>query len=165
MQLNNINNHSIITIQKIFIYENKIKYNLFEKNSGILLEQNVVTPENLILEEELDKTVNITQVCYNELVQILDDFIISENLLNWKMQEYPIRIILPIKLLNKSLTSMDSLGQIISSKISQNAVSETKFVFDEQNIVVAYFNQVTQEDGVVLQPYIDSGEIIVETIS
>ena len=164
MQLNNVENHEIISIQTIDTRANKIFYKRIKHSFGIenILENSYIQA-SVNLQDKLEENININEFCYNELLAKFPDFETSTDVQNWKISERPVRIFLRMKLAGSSLLQKDDLSTVLQREIDVNFSATEKNIFDEYPCVIAYFLQVTDEDAEILQPYIQKGEIMVET--
>lgn len=164
MQLNNKENHEIISIETIDTRANKIFYKRIKHSFGIenILENSYIQA-SVNLQNKLTENININEFCYNELLAKFTDFEISTDEQNWKISERPVRIFLRMKLAGSSLLQKDDLSTVLQREIDVNFSATEKNIFNEYPCVIAYFSQVTDEDAVILQPYIQKGEIMVET--
>jgi len=153
--------HDIILVDLVRPNENIISYTRYEKNDGIkLFSGNFQVPNNA-LKSKLNETVNFTDLAYEILSNEFIDFELSNDLQNWKLPT-ALRLVIPNKLRTQARFEANNLDALFQGIISQNASSETKFLFYSENIAIAYFNEILSEHLPILQPYFDTNEIIIE---
>ena len=167
MQLNNKNTHEIMLINRIDFDTNSVILSKYHRPNGTLSEniRVYIDVNSLDLKSKLQETVNMYDTIYNHLVTLQEfiDYEASTDLLNWKVSDRNIRLIIPQSLVNQAMLEQNDLNTIIQRELASNAQATNKFVFQTEQEAVAYFHQVDSADAPIIQPYIDSGEIILET--
>ena len=164
MQINNKEDNSIIRILRLRFPENSIVYQILDV-TGSSISAGVFEPETQI-GSFLDQFCNTNEECL-KLLQTgrfsESHFVISEDEQNWNHDSMMMRLLVPSSLIISSLRDQDALSTIINRKISENTEAEEKFVFACGNWIIVYVNTVAQEDGIIVQPYIQSGQILIQT--
>ena len=168
MQLNNTNTHEVIKINAVDTRQNLITYSRYERPDGILLSQGSLEPETVDLRQKISEilTISFLQLAYEILLTevFTEDYILSsDDLQNWKIADRNIRLVIPNKLINESLIAQNSLNTLIQRELANNSNANDPYLFNSEHVAICYFNTVADEDSGTILPYLQTGEIILET--
>ena len=157
MQLNNKNNHDVIKIDKIRIYQNIIVYSLFDIKKQRIKQGTIKTLSDL--PNKLKVNTNFFELAYSELLEEFTDFELSDNIKNWKNYNKELRVIIPQDVVRQSLLENNELGKLIMREIN----NKEKHIYNERDFVVAYYKGIDNTDMSIIEPYVLQNLIIVET--
>ena len=181
-QLNNTVNGKIIKINDLrnavrtpvafSIYENKIfaDADLFGDKSNKVeaeLDFAVVFDENI--DNRDDQIFDIAYQALKASIEFqaggeFEDYVVSYDEKNWLFPEKPIRVTLLRSLYEEHIKQLDAegnrtpLGEIF--KVAEQL--HFGFYYDNENSIVVYVDQINEDDVIIMQPYIDDGQIYSE---
>ena len=163
MQINNTKTNEIYRISRIDITGNRIIYNSINLDESIK-SSSVYVPEP-VLSSYLDQTINFYDLCYTILLSniFINDCELSEDILNWRHSTRFMRLLVPKFIILESLQNQDNLSLVINRMINENYLAAEKFVYQNNDFVIVYINEISESDSDIVLPYILNGQIINQT--
>jgi len=159
----------VAEITKINVNSNLVAYNIIDAENAELTagETKVHQFKNFTIADEFDNVVSIREKCLEALqAELLTNFTLEAPSQNWIVSNTIVRMFLDKNwIINDVLIKEEhaDLAAIINREQAENAGSTEKFIFVGDKYTTAYFTSVLAEDYSTLEPYLASGQIIIET--
>jgi len=97
------------------------------------------------------------------IIRLGSDYSYSASSNNWAFPNRPVRLIMTKEFVNNIILTANDLATIINREIKKNAQATNKFIFMGDTYIIVYFKKIDDADYVIVQPYVVSNDIIVET--
>ena len=169
MKLYNTTTGQVAEITKINVNSNLVAYNIIDAENSELTagETKVHQFKNFTIADEFDNVVSIREKCLEMLqTELLKEFTLEEPSQHWIVTNAVVRMFLDKNWIINDVLIKDEhadLAAIFNREQAENAAATEKFIFIGEKYTTAYFTSVLAEDYATIEPYLTSGQIIMET--
>lgn len=166
LKLNNIKDNTIIVVAGFDIYGNRIVYEHLDVINKII-NTDTFKPNPSLLSKCYD-SISLNEFSLDQLLNsnLIDEYFIkSEDPQNWIHTTRTVRLIVPQKTIIESLKDNNDLWPIIERLRDENNIAEEKFIFESSDLAVVYVNNIDPGDAPIVEPYIETEVIKVQTKS